>query len=85
MGIFSIFGNRKNEEAAEQELEQIKSEQKARAVEEAKKAHEDMEWPVIGRINPINTKDAGDDRIEGTYISFDHSGSVQQEGSASGI
>ena len=66
MGIFSIFGNRKNEEAAEQELEQIKSEQKARAVEEAKKAHEDMEWPVIGRINPINTKDAGDDRIEET-------------------
>ena len=66
MGIFSIFGNKKNEEAAEQELEQIKSEQKARAVEEAKKSHEDMEWPVIGRINPINTKDAEDDRIEET-------------------
>lgn len=66
MGIFSIFGNKKNEEAAEQELEQVKGEQKAKAVEEAKKAHEDMEWPVIGRINPINTAGAEDDRIEET-------------------
>jgi hypothetical protein len=66
MGIFSIFGNKKNEEMAEQELEQVKVEQKAKAIEEAKKAHEDMEWPVIGRINPINTADAEDDRIEET-------------------
>ncbi|WP_022765021.1 SseB family protein [Butyrivibrio sp. XPD2006] len=66
MGIFSIFGNKKNEEAAEQELEQVKVEQKAKAIEEAKKAHEDMEWPVIGRINPINTAGAEDDRIEET-------------------
>ena len=66
MGIFSIFGNKKNEEAAEQELEQVKGEQKAKAVEEAKKAHEDMEWPVIGRINPINIAGAEDDRIEET-------------------
>ncbi len=66
MGIFSIFGNKKNEEMAEQELEQVKVEQKAKAIEEAKKAHEDMEWPVIGRINPINTAGAEDDRIEET-------------------
>ena len=66
MGIFSIFGNKKNGESAEQEAEQVQSLKKADAREEAVKAHEGLEWPVIGRINPINTKDSEDERIEET-------------------
>ena len=69
MGIFSIFGNKKNEANAEEELEQLKEQQKASAVEEAKKAHEGMEWPVIRRINPINIKDAEGDMIDETVDS----------------
>ena len=66
MGIFSIFGNKKNGESAEQEAEQVQSLKKADAREEAVKAHEGLDWPVIGRINPINTKDSEDERIEET-------------------
>ena len=67
MGIFSIFGNKKNEAAAtEEEQEQLKIQQKAKELEEVKKAHQDLSWPVIGRINPVNIKDAGGDMLEET-------------------
>lgn len=66
MGIFSIFGNKKKEEEEAKDLEQVKLEQKERAAEEARKAHQDMPWPVIGRINPINIKDAEEGMIEET-------------------
>ena len=69
MGIFSIFGNKKNGEASEQEAEQAQSQKKANAKEEAIKAHEGLEWPVIGRINPINTKDSEGERADETVPS----------------
>ncbi len=69
MGIFSIFGNTKNGEASEQEAEQAQSRKKANAKEEAIKAHEGLEWPVIGRINPINTKDSEGERADETVSS----------------
>ena len=69
MGIFSIFGNKKNGEASEQEAEQAQSLKKANAKEEAIKAHEGLEWPVIGRINPINTKESEGEKVEETVPS----------------
>ncbi|WP_026522622.1 SseB family protein [Butyrivibrio sp. VCB2001] len=69
MGIFSIFGNKKNGEASEQEAEQAQSLKKANAKEEAIKAHEGLEWPVIGRINPINTKESEGEKAEETVPS----------------
>ena len=69
MGIFSIFGNKKNGEASEQEAEQAQNQKKANAKEEAIKAHEGLEWPVIGRINPINTKDNEGERADETVPS----------------
>ncbi len=69
MGIFSIFGNKKNGEASEQEAEQAQSWKKANAKEEAIKAHEGLEWPVIGRINPINTKESEGEKAEETVPS----------------
>jgi hypothetical protein len=69
MGIFSIFGNKKNGETAEQEAEQVQSQKKANAKEEAIKAHEGLEWPVIGRINPINTKESEGEKAEETVPS----------------
>ena len=69
MGIFSIFGNKKNGEASEQEAEQAQSLKKANAKEEAIKAHEGLEWPVIGRINPVNTKESEGEKAEETVPS----------------
>ncbi len=69
MGIFSIFGNKKNGEAPEQEAEQAQRQKKANAKEEAIKAHEGLEWPVIGRINPINTKESEGEKAEETVPS----------------
>jgi hypothetical protein len=69
MGIFSIFGNKKNGETAEQEAEQVQSQKKANAKEEAIKAHEGLEWPVIGRINPVNTKESEGEKAEETVPS----------------
>ncbi|MBP3826156.1 MAG: SseB family protein [Butyrivibrio sp.] len=69
MGIFSIFGNKKNGETAEQEAEQAQSRKKANAKEEAIKAHEGLEWPVIGRINPVNTNKSEGEKAEETVPS----------------
>ncbi|MBO6197304.1 MAG: SseB family protein [Butyrivibrio sp.] len=69
MGIFSIFGNKKNREASEQEAEQAQSLKKEKEKEEAIKAHEDLEWPVIGRINPVNTKDSEGEKVPETVPS----------------
>ena len=69
MGIFSIFGNKKNGEASEQEAEQAQSLKKEKEKEEAIKAHEDLEWPVIGRINPVNTKDSEGEKVPETVPS----------------
>ena len=69
MGIFSIFGNKKNGETAEQEAEQAQSQKKANAKEEAIKAHEGLEWPVIGRVNPVNTNKSEGEKAEETVPS----------------
>ena len=69
MGIFSIFGNKKKGEIAEQEAEQAQSQKKANAKEEAIKAHECLEWPVIGRINPVNTNKSEGEKAEETVPS----------------
>ena len=69
MGIFSIFGNKKKGETAEQEAEQAQSRKKANAKEEAMKAHEGLEWPVIGRINPVNTNKSEGEKVEETVPS----------------
>ena len=69
MGIFSIFGNKKNGETAEQEAEQAQSRMKANAKEEAMRAHEGLEWPVIGRINPVNTNKSEGEKAEETVPS----------------
>ncbi len=60
MGLFDIFGGKKNEAIAEQEREQAEAAQKEKAIEEVKTAHEGLGWPVIGRLNPVNIKGAED-------------------------
>lgn len=55
MGIFDLFGGKKGEDdaaKAEQEL----AVKKEKTIEEIKEAHEDLSWPVIQKINPVNAK-----------------------------
>ena len=66
MGIFNLFGNKKNEAQSEEEQAKALELQKQKAKEEAKKAHEELDWPVIMRLNPVNTKDANGDVMEET-------------------
>ncbi len=65
MGIFGLFG-KKNETETEAEREQALQEQKKSAIEELKEAHKELSWPVIGRLNPVNIKDADDAVMEET-------------------
>ena len=58
MGIFGLFGNKKNEAEAEQERQEALNAQKEEALEQVKEAHKELSWPVIGRINPVNIKDS---------------------------
>ncbi len=66
MGIFGLFGNKKNDEANQEQLEKEALEKKQSEIEEIRKAHEDLEWPVIQRINPVNIKDEEGDMVEET-------------------
>lgn len=66
MGLFGIFGNKKNETINEEEQAKAAQLQKEQAVEEVKKAHEGLEWPVIARLNPVNIKDASEETMEET-------------------
>ena len=66
MGLFDIFGNKKSEALAEEERQQAMEAQKEQALEELKKAHEDLKWPVIGRLNPVNIKGAEDAVVKET-------------------
>lgn len=65
MGLFDIFG-KKNDKEAEEEKEKALEEQKEKAKEDRKKAYEDLEWPCIQRLNPVNIKDAEDEVMEET-------------------
>jgi hypothetical protein len=58
MGIFGLFGNKKNEAEAEQERQEALNAKKEEALEQVKEAHKELSWPVIGRINPVNIKDS---------------------------
>ena len=66
MGIFNLFGNKKNESDSEEAKEKALELQKEQAIEEARKAHEELDWPVIQRLNPVNIKDAEGETIPET-------------------
>ena len=65
MGIFDLFG-KKN--AAEEEAlkEQELAQKKENEVEAARKAHEELSWPVIQRLNPVNIKDVEEKAMDET-------------------
>ncbi len=56
MGIFDLFGGKKNAENEEVLKEQELQQKKENELEAARKAHEELTWPVIQRLNPINIK-----------------------------
>ena len=66
MGIFDLFGKKKNEQENPEEQEKALELQKQKNIEEARAAHAELEWPRIQRINPVNTKDAAGDTLEET-------------------
>ena len=66
MGIFNLFGNKKNDGQSEEEQAKALELQKEKVIEEAKKAHEELDWPVIQRLNPVNIKDADGEVIPET-------------------
>ena len=66
MGLFDLFGGKKKDEASREELEQAQAARAQQSIDEVKKAHEGMEWPVIQRLNPVNVKDADNTVIEET-------------------
>ena len=66
MGIFNLFGNKKNEAEIEEEQAKALELQKQEKIDEIKKAHEDLTWPVIMRLNPVHTKEMDDQTINET-------------------
>ena len=58
MGIMDLFGGKKRAEAEAAEQERLEQEQLANTIEAQKKAHEDMEWPPLPRLNPVNVQNA---------------------------
>ncbi|MBR4671252.1 MAG: SseB family protein [Butyrivibrio sp.] len=64
MGIFDFFSGK--EKSQDDTLEKEKAFEKEKAIEEVKKAHENLRWPVISRINNINIKDAETELLEDT-------------------
>ncbi|MCR5671098.1 MAG: SseB family protein [Butyrivibrio sp.] len=57
MGLFDLFGGKKQDKVTEEEREQNLQDQKEKELEEAKAAHEGLEWPEMPRLNPVNIKD----------------------------
>ncbi len=66
MGIFDLFGNRKAQVESEEEREKALALQKEKGREEARKAHEDLDWPGILPINPVNIQGAEGSVMEDT-------------------
>ncbi len=58
MGLFNIFGNKKNEAAAEEEREAAAKAREEELKEEVRKAHEGLEWPEMPRFNNVVIGDA---------------------------
>ncbi|WP_158588638.1 SseB family protein [Butyrivibrio sp. X503] len=65
MGIFNLF-SKDNGKDVEEAFEKEKAAEKEKAIEEVKKAHENLRWPVVSRINKINIKDAECEFLEDT-------------------
>lgn len=64
MSLFDLFGGKKNAaKETEEEREKELALKKEKELEEIKKAHQDLEWPVIQRLNPVNVKD-----VEGSVM-----------------
>lgn len=66
MGLFDLFGGKKNgaEDEASKEQELLSSKEKE--IEAARKAHAELTWPTIPRLNPVNIKDAETHEMEET-------------------
>lgn len=58
MGIFGLFGGKKNEVDEEALKVQEFENKREKEIADARKAHEQLEWPTIPRLNPVNIKDA---------------------------
>ena len=58
MGLRDLFGGKSR--AAEQEriLEEQKAQEHQNAVDAQKKAHENLPWPTVPRLNILNIKDS---------------------------
>ena len=68
MGIFDKFtGKKKEEELARQE--QLKEKAKEEEILELKKKYEELDWPVIHRLNPVSLKDDQNALMEETISS----------------
>ena len=64
MGIFGLFGNKKNETESEEAREAALREQQDKKTEEVKKAYEGMEWPTVPRHNNVVIGNAENDSEE---------------------
>lgn len=68
MGIFDLFSSGKGKEQEEAAIKEQEA-AKEKEIEDVKKAHEELTWPVITRINQINIKDAENELLEETVSS----------------
>ncbi len=64
MGIFGLFGNKKNETESEEAREAALREQQDKKTEEVKKVYEGMEWPTVPRHNNVVIGNAENDSEE---------------------
>ncbi len=66
MGIFDLFGGKKNVEDAEALKEQELASSREKELQAAKEAHAQLSWPTIPKLNPVNIKDAEVPQMEET-------------------
>ncbi|MCR4833380.1 MAG: SseB family protein [Butyrivibrio sp.] len=64
MGIFDLFGGKKNSEAEAARAAEQEVQKKEQIIEEQKKAHEGLAWPVLPKLNPVNVDNAKPVEIE---------------------
>lgn len=56
MGIFDLFGGKKNSETEAEKAAQQEQLRREEIIDEQKKAHEGMEWPPLPKLNPVNVE-----------------------------
>lgn len=66
MGIFDLFGGKKNVEDENAIREKEVASQKEKELQAAKEAHAQLSWPTIPKLNPVNIKDAEVPEMEET-------------------